>query len=59
MKALIVSRALSLLGAIIISAIQVAPYEVASAVHYAVAQVEGRSSDWLLAGRNGRPPFRI
>jgi hypothetical protein len=59
MKASLSARALATLGALLMTAIVMAPYEVASGVRTAYSAAEANSAGWVLAVRNAGVPFRI
>jgi hypothetical protein len=52
MKTLLSQRLLAILGAMVISAIGVTPYETALAVHSLYSAVEAHSAGWVLAVHN-------
>jgi hypothetical protein len=53
------TRVLAILGALVISMIGMTPYEAAFAIRAAYSAVEANWAGWVLAVRNGSPPFRI
>jgi hypothetical protein len=59
MKASLFPRVLAFLGALVMSAIVIAPYEVAFAVRAVYSVVEANSAGWLLVVRNTGLQFRI
>jgi hypothetical protein len=59
MKTSLTQRVLALFGAIVMSAIVIAPYEVAFAVRTAYSVVEANSAGWVVAISNVGSPFPI
>jgi hypothetical protein len=59
MKTSLPIRVLAVLGALVMSAIGMTPYEVAFAVRATYSAVEANSARWVLAVRNAGVPLRI